>query len=114
MDLSTKVVYYITPTGDNPISDFLDSLSQKQQAKLIRIFSTIEEYGLQSILPHIKSLTGYPLWEIRVMGKDNIRALYVRRYKDTIIILHGFIKKNQKTPLKEINIAMNRYREIAK
>ncbi|MDA1316417.1 MAG: type II toxin-antitoxin system RelE/ParE family toxin [bacterium] len=109
-----KVFYYSSSEGDSPISDFLDSLSQKQQAKLIRIFSTIEEYGLQSVLPHIKSISGYPLWEIRVIGKDNIRAVYARKHKDSIIILHGFVKKKQKTPLKEIIIAMTRYHEITK
>ena len=54
----------------------------------------------------------YPLWEIRVLGKDNIRVLYTWRYKDTIILLHGFIKKKQKTPRKDINIAMSRYEEL--
>lgn len=56
-----NVLYYISPSGENPISDFLDSLDDKQQAKLLRIFNYIEAYSLQSILPHVKKITGTAL-----------------------------------------------------
>lgn len=106
-----SVIYYISPSGENPISDFLDKLTLSQQAKLLRIIKYAEIYGLQSILPHIKKLSGTPLWEIRILGKDNIRAFYAVVYNNSIIILHGFIKKTQKTPLREINLALLRLKE---
>ena len=74
--IMTKVIYYTTENGDNPVSDFLDKLEQAQQAKLLRIVSHIKMYGLQSVLPHVRKLTGVPLWEIRILGKDNIRVIY--------------------------------------
>lgn len=102
------VIYYITAQGENPVSDLLDSLSQKQQAKILRIMQYITKYGMSSILPHTKKLTGTPLWEIRILGKDNLRVLYVIPSKNIVLVLHGFVKKKQKTPLKEIDIALNR------
>lgn len=107
----TTVIYYTSPTGDNPVSDFLDKLSSTQQAKLLRIVTYVEIYGLQSILPHVKKLSGTPLWEIRVLGKDNIRALYAIVHSGSMIILHGFIKKSQKTPPREISVALSRLKE---
>lgn len=107
----TTIIYYTSPTGDNPVSDFLDKLSSTQQTKLLRIVMYVEIYGLQSILPHVKKLSGTPLWEIRVLGKDNIRALYAIVHNDSIIILHGFIKKSQKTPPREISVALSRLKE---
>lgn len=56
----TDINYYISLKGENPVSDFLDSLSTKQQAKILRILQTIQAYGLSSVLPHIKKLQGFP------------------------------------------------------
>lgn len=88
----TQVVYYLDSQGNNPIKDFINSLPKSTQAKIFRIFLTIETYHLQSVLPHLKKLTGTPLWEIRILGKDSIRILYV-------------------TPTKEIDTAIKRYRQ---
>lgn len=107
----TKVIYYLTPQNENPVGKFLDSLSAKQQGKILRILRYILEYGLISVLPHVKKLTGTPLWEIRILGQDNIRILYIVPHLDTVLILHGFIKKKQKTPKKEISLALKRYRD---
>jgi hypothetical protein len=70
----TKVDYYLLPNGRSPFAEFLDSLGVKQQTKILRLIMSIEEYGLISILPHTKKLTGCPLWEIRILGKDNLRG----------------------------------------
>lgn len=111
MDTKWQVIYYISPSGNNPIDDFLESLSENQQSKLIRIFHYIKEYGLQSVIPHIRKLSGTPFWEIRILGHDNIRTIYVVPKEQRVLILHGFIKKSPKTPTKEINIALNRFQE---
>lgn len=71
----------------------------------------LQEYGLSAIIPNVKKLSGTPLWEIRILGQDNIRILYVTIEKNAILVLHGFIKKKQKTPPKEIKIALLRYKE---
>lgn len=106
-----KVIYYVSSSGNNPVSDFLDSLDKPTQTKLLRVVGNIEEYGLLSAIPHIKKLSGTPLWEIRVLGKSNARIIYVVPTKTSILLLHGFIKKTNKTPSKEIEIAKGRYKE---
>lgn len=105
----TKINYYLNSNGDNPFSEFLDSLENQQQTKILRLILQIEEYGLISILPHTKKLSGTPLWEIRILGKDNLRVIYITPVKNEILILHGFNKKTKKTPNKEIQTAINRY-----
>lgn len=106
----SNVIYFTDYQNNCPIKDFLDLLEEKQQAKILRLFALIKNYNLNSILPHIKKLKGTPLWEIRILGKDSIRIIYMVPEKDLIIILHGFIKKTQKTPQKELNIAFSRYK----
>ncbi|SRR5258708_4585149 len=107
----TKIYYYISPSGENPVSDFLDSLSSSQQSKIIRIFSHIKESSLGIHISNVKKLSGTVLWEIRTLGQDNIRIIYAIIHKGNILLLHGFFKKKNKTPQKELNTAMNRYRE---
>jgi len=103
-----KVFYYLTSNGGNPVREFIDSLSDKQKAKIFKIFRYIEFYGLISVLPHIKKVVGTPFWEIRVLGQDNIRILYITIQNGCPFLLHGFLKKTQKTSKKELGIAYER------
>lgn len=109
----TKIEYYFDKVNKfSPPKAFIDSLSKKQKAKIFRIFLNIETYGLSSIQPHIKKLKGIPLWEIRILGQDNIRIIYTVKYKDIILILHAFIKKTQKTPEREISTALKILKQL--
>ena len=110
--MKATVQYYRTAKAENPVKDFLESLSKQQKAKVFRIFITIERYGLLAILPHIKKLSGTPLWEIRILGKDSIRIIYVSIEQNIVCVLHGFIKKRQKTSQKDIEIALNRHKNL--
>lgn len=112
MPVKHHVIYYISSANQNPVKDFLNSLQPNQKSKVFRILQHFEEFGQQAIIPHTKKLTGTPLWEIRILGKDNIRILYIAWQKENILVLHAFLKKKQKTPTHEISIAMNRLKEL--
>ncbi|MBI2590302.1 MAG: type II toxin-antitoxin system RelE/ParE family toxin [Candidatus Blackburnbacteria bacterium] len=107
-----RVVYYVSLSGSNPVRDFLDS-NIRVKIKAQRILLNIKEYGLVSVIPHTKKLTGTPLWEIRILGEESTRILYVTRGEKTILLLHAFMKRTNKTPLKEINTALKRLNEMA-
>ena len=107
----TKIIYYTTEAGENPVMEFLDSLQRRDKAKIFRILQNIELYGLLSILPHVKKLSGTPFWEVRVLGRSNIRVIYVSLTEESILVLHGFLKKTQKTPNKELERALTRLNE---
>ena len=109
-----KIIYYLTSDKKNPVKDFINSLENKQKAKVFRIFLAIQQYGLETVVPHIKKLSGLPLWEIRILGKDNIRIVYLVVDNESICVLHGFIKKSQKTPERELNITLSRYQDWKK
>ena len=56
---------------------------------------------------------GQGLYEIRAKGQEGIgRAFFCMIIGKENIVLHGFIKKTQKTPAKELNIAMKRLKEV--
>ena len=89
------------------------ALPPDMRARLARISEVIEEYGLSS-MPRdwVKSL-GDKLWELRVTGKGGIaRAIYVTATGQRVVILRIFIKKMQKTPQRELELAQQRAKEI--
>jgi phage-related protein len=64
-------------------------------------------------MPHVKHIEG-KLWEIRATGRDGIaRALYVTAAPRRVIVLCAFVKKTQKTPRREIELALRRARVLA-
>lgn len=111
MKQSGPVIYYTREDGSSPITDYLDSTQKREKAKIFRVFQTIETYGLEAIDRHIKKITGTPVWEIRILGKENIRILYFLIESDCVVILHIFVKKTQKTPQQEMAFALKRYTE---
>ena len=72
----------------------------------------MEEYGPALGKPYTDSM-GDGLFEIRAKGKEGIgRSLFCTTKGQEIIILHSFIKKSQKTPKKEIDLARKRMKEV--
>ncbi|MGB9030886.1 MAG: type II toxin-antitoxin system RelE/ParE family toxin [Acidobacteriaceae bacterium] len=102
MKLSTKVV-------DAEVED----LPADMRARLAHIARLIEEMGLERVgEPHLKHLDGR-LWEMRFKGRSGIsRALYVVARGRRVVIVRAFIKKTQKTPRHEIDLALTRAKAI--
>ncbi len=81
-------------------------------AKLLHIFELIQELGPAIGEPYIKHLDN-GLLEIRAKGKEGIgRSIFCYQKGQKIVILHSFIKKSQKTPKKELEIALQRKKEL--
>ena len=102
---------YTTIEGKSPVREFIDSLEQSAKAKVRHAIYLLKEFGVITRSDHIKKVAGTKLWELRVVGGDNIRIFYVAQTGKIFLLLHGFKKKKQKTPLKEILIALERLKE---
>ncbi len=104
-----EVNFYQSESGRFPVKEFLDSLTGKQVKKITWVLELFEE---TSIVPkqYFKKLIGADdLWEIRIIyAGDIFRLLGFFEAGGNFIITNGFVKKTQKTPLKEINIAEER------
>jgi len=106
-----EIELYENTRGEKPVEEFFESLNKKANLKIVRALELLEIFGLQGGYPHIKKLTGTHLWEYRILGSDNIRIFYVTITGKLLLVLHGFKKKKQKTPTKEIKIAEERLQE---
>ena len=92
----------------------VEALPADMRARLTHIAKLIEEMGLERVgEPHVKHLDGH-LWEMRLKGRSGIsRALYVVATGKRVVIVRAFIKKTQKTPRHEIDLALSRAKAIA-
>jgi len=104
---------WIIETLNTTVDAEIEALPVDMRARLVRIAELIAAVGLENVRePHIKHIEGQ-LWEMRMKGKDGIsRALYVTARKKRLVIVRVFIKKTEKTPRREIEIALTRAREV--
>lgn len=104
---------WIVETLNETVDAELAALPIDMRARFVRVAELIETMGLPSVRePHVKHIRG-PLWEIRLKGKAGIaRALYVIARTQRVIVLRVFVKKTQKTPASEIELALARTKEL--
>jgi phage-related protein len=89
-------------------------LRPNAQAKISNTFDLLLEFGIRLGLPHVKKVVNTNLWELRIVGGDNIRIFYVASSGKKFLLLHGFVKKTQKTNKNELKTAIFRLKEFNK
>lgn len=90
----------------------MDSCKPGLRAKILRQFKYVAEYGLNPAIPNVRKIKNTPLWELQLLGRDNVRIICVLLSNKTVKVLHIFRKKKQKTPVRDLNLSMKRYKEV--
>lgn len=109
-----KITYYKGSSGNDPVHEFLLEVSRTNLALYNQTFNGLEKlrsraYHKEPLSKHLES----GLWELRIRSENNIlRIIYTFEKGQVIILLHGFIKKDQKTPARELEIARKRLKEL--
>ena len=102
-----NIIFYEKESGAIPVREFLDALPANHHAKALRDIDVLEKYGTALTMPHIRHIQG-KLWELRIKCAGDIsRIFYFVPIGNDIVLLHGFVKKTQRTPGREITIANN-------
>ena len=103
-----EVIAYETENGDNPVEKFLDKLNPKMRAKIFGMLVILQEKGNQLREPYSKHGED-GIFELRCkFGSDITRVMYFFFDRGKIILINGFVKKTQKTPVAEIQLAKAR------
>ena len=110
MEPILSVKFFATEAGSEPVREWLKELSAQDRKSIGEDIKTVQ-FGWPLGMPLVDHLEG-DIWEVRIKLDNRIaRVLFVILNK-TMILLHGFIKKNQKTPKPELDLAKQRLKAL--
>lgn len=113
MDIGTKtweVRFFQTTRGDYPVKEFIEDQDSTMRSKIALSILLLKNQGPFLKPPYIKKFQD-KLYELRLSGKVAIRIFYTI-VNNEYYLLHAFKKKSQKTPAKELKIAIDRMETI--
>ena len=103
--------FYISATGRNPVREWILELSSDDGRTVGKDIQKVE-FGWPIGRPHCAPL-GHGLWEVRSdLDNNRIARVIFCVERGEMILLHGFIKKTQKAPRQDIELALKRKREV--
>src|ERR1700678_4417115 len=104
-----KVIFFKTEAGNEPVREWLKELS-KEDCKVIGTDILTVQYAWPVGKPLVDNL-GDGLWEVRSRLSNRIARTLFTVVDQEIVLLHGFIKKQQRTPPGELDLAKKRNRQ---
>ena len=113
--VNVKVSFYETVSGRSPVEDFLYSCSQDIQADFFDAIALLSA-GETIQMPLSRNLSNIfrGLHELRLKDRTGqFRFLYLIKTGDGIFVIHGFKKKTQRLPQKELELVLKRIKEIS-
>lgn len=109
--MSWNVEFYEKPTGSSPVKEFLESLSEKERARVFQRIQLLEDQGPHLEFPFSSQIEG-KLRELRLQfGKADYRILYYGDARRSFVLLHAFRKQTAQTPRKDVEIGLKRMNE---
>ena len=95
---------------DNKLEKFIESLEKITIAKVLRTVDLLEKFGNQLEMPHSKKV-GRGIFELRIRGVQEVRIFYAF-HNSAAVLLHGYTKKTDRIPAKELAIANRKKSEL--
>ncbi len=111
-DLSLEVVFYQTESGNEPVREWLKTLSKPDKQAIGADIKTVQ-YGWPIGMPVVRKMEP-GLWEVRCRLDRRIARILFTLKGHQMVLLHGFIKKSQKTPQGDLQLAKERKAKLEK
>ena len=105
-----SVVFYRTDAGSEPVRDWLRELTVEDR-KAIGTDIKTAQYGWPLGMPLVRKMEP-GLWGVRCDIADGIARVLFTVKDGQMVLLHGFVKKTQKTPDNELKTARNRLKKL--
>ena len=101
-----SVAFFRTASGNEPVREWIKSLSREERRVIGEDIKTVQ-FGWPLGMPLVRKLDK-GLWEVRSRLRDRIARVIFTTEEGRMILLHGFIKKSQKTPQEDLELARTR------
>lgn len=105
-EMRLQVIFFKTEAGKEPVREWLKTLPQEEKKIIGQDIKTVQ-FGWPLGMPIVRKLDR-DLWEVRSHLPDRIARVLFTVCDNTMVLLHGFIKKSQKTPADDLALAKQR------
>jgi phage-related protein len=105
-----QVSFFCTDQDNEPVRDWLKALAVSDRKTIGEDIKTVQ-FGWPLGMPVVRKLAP-SLWEVRSHITDGIARTLFTVQGNTMVLLHGFVKKSQKTPVAELDIAKRRLKQL--
>jgi len=110
MDRPIPVVFFRLDSGREPVREWLRDMGRENRKTLGEDIKTLQ-FGWPVGMPLARKM-GDNLWELRSTISSGIARTFFTVYRKKIVLLHGFVKKSQKTPPNELATAKRRLNRL--
>jgi phage-related protein len=105
-----EVCFFKTEINNEPVRDWLQLLPGKDKKQIGEDIKTVQ-FGWPLGMPLVRHIEG-AIWEIRCRVSGGIARILFVLDGNTMVLIHGFIKKQQKTPKPDLDLARNRTKQL--
>ncbi len=110
LDRPIRVVFFRLDSGREPVREWLKGLNRESRKSIGEDIKTLQ-FGWPVGMPLARKI-GSDLWELRSHVTSGIARTFFTVDRRKIVLLHGFVKKSQKTPSNELVIAKRRLTKL--
>jgi phage-related protein len=109
-DRPIPVLFFQLDSGREPVREWLKNLSRGDRKTIGEDIKTLQ-FGWPIGMPLARKM-GNDLWELRSTLSSGIARTFFTIFQSKIVLLHGFVKKSQKTPANELATAKRRLTKL--
>jgi phage-related protein len=102
--------FFATNAGAEPVREWLKSLPAVDRKAIGEDIKTVQ-FGWPLGMPLVRHLSG-GIWETRIRVENRIARILFALDGQTMVLLHGFIKKQQTTPKPDLDLAKDRLKQL--
>ena len=104
------VFFFKSEAGNEPVRDWLKDLSAIERKAIGEDIKTVQ-FGWPLGMPLVRKM-GKDLWEVRIHLQTRIARVLFTVNRNSMVLLHGFIKKSSSTPADDLALAKNRLKQV--
>ncbi|MBN1160949.1 MAG: type II toxin-antitoxin system RelE/ParE family toxin [Dehalococcoidales bacterium] len=110
-----QIIFYMDEEGNEPVKDFILAQPDGAIAEILHVFKLLREFNIKLGMPYIKKIDKSGLRELRIKhSSDLYRIFYCTHIGQKFVLLHAILKKGEKTPKSDKELAIKRMNDYIK
>ncbi len=111
--MKLRINYWRTQSGKSPVGEYIDDIDNiEERAEILSLLKGVQENGTGAVGVEFRQIEG-KLWELKIRLRNHQhRIFYVVLKGNEMVLLHAYLKKTQKAPSNDIQVAKHRMKQL--